>query len=31
LFSHLDQEVADLKGENLKKYWKLAELDELAL
>ncbi|KAF9268946.1 hypothetical protein L218DRAFT_892602 [Marasmius fiardii PR-910] len=29
LFNHLDQEVADLKGENLKKYWSLEELEEM--
>ncbi|KAK1235022.1 hypothetical protein PQX77_001764 [Marasmius sp. AFHP31] len=29
LFNHLDQEVADLKGENLKKYWTLEELEDM--
>ncbi|KAF7315619.1 Hemerythrin domain-containing protein [Mycena indigotica] len=27
LFRHLDQEVSDLQGENMKKYWTLKELD----
>ncbi|KAL1748767.1 hypothetical protein HDZ31DRAFT_79383 [Schizophyllum fasciatum] len=29
LFRHLDQEVEDLKGSNLKKYWKYEELRPL--
>ncbi|KAL1705257.1 hypothetical protein EV121DRAFT_279704 [Schizophyllum commune] len=29
LFKHLDQEVEDLKGANLKKYWKYEELRPL--
>ncbi|KAH8828048.1 hypothetical protein DL96DRAFT_1601465 [Flagelloscypha sp. PMI_526] len=31
LFKHLDQEVADLKGENMRKYWKLEELDSIPM
>ncbi|KAL0577322.1 hypothetical protein V5O48_004678 [Marasmius crinis-equi] len=31
LFNHLDQEVADLKGENLKKYWTLEEIEKMNL
>ncbi|KAJ7218020.1 hemerythrin/HHE cation-binding motif-containing protein, partial [Mycena pura] len=31
LFSHLDQEVSDLRGENLKKYWTLEELESIPL
>ncbi|KAK0504559.1 hemerythrin HHE cation binding domain-containing protein [Armillaria luteobubalina] len=31
LFSHLDQEVLDLRGENMKKYWKLEELDSIPM
>ena len=29
LFEHLDQEVADLKGENLKKYWTFEEMQAI--
>jgi len=29
LMAHLDEEVEDLKAENMKKYWKLEELDVL--
>ncbi|TBU45900.1 hypothetical protein BD309DRAFT_955141 [Dichomitus squalens] len=29
LFNHLDQEVKDLSGENMKKYWTLEELEQL--
>ncbi|KAG7098633.1 hypothetical protein E1B28_000551 [Marasmius oreades] len=29
LFNHLDQEVDDLKAENLKKHWSLEELEEM--
>ncbi|KAF9062112.1 hypothetical protein BDP27DRAFT_1337037 [Rhodocollybia butyracea] len=29
LFSHLDQEVQDLQGENLKKYFTLKEVEEI--
>ncbi|KAJ7497347.1 hypothetical protein FB451DRAFT_1335566 [Mycena latifolia] len=31
LFSHLDEEVSDLQGENLKKYWKLEELESIPM
>ncbi|KAG7440046.1 uncharacterized protein BT62DRAFT_938471 [Guyanagaster necrorhizus] len=31
LFSHLDQEVSDLRGENMKKYWKLEELESIPM
>ncbi|EIM83064.1 uncharacterized protein STEHIDRAFT_141577 [Stereum hirsutum FP-91666 SS1] len=31
LFTHLDDEVADLKGENMKKYWTLAEVDRIPM
>ncbi|KAF8893791.1 hypothetical protein BD779DRAFT_1503431 [Infundibulicybe gibba] len=31
LFKHLDDEVADLSGENLKKYWTLEEVDKLGV
>ncbi|EIN11918.1 hypothetical protein PUNSTDRAFT_132064 [Punctularia strigosozonata HHB-11173 SS5] len=31
LFRHLDEEVADLSGENMKKYWKLEEVDRLGV
>ncbi|KAI0789146.1 hypothetical protein C8Q75DRAFT_733830 [Abortiporus biennis] len=31
LFNHLDEEVEDLKPDNLKKYWKLEELDEIPI
>ncbi|KAK0195620.1 hypothetical protein F5146DRAFT_922524 [Armillaria mellea] len=31
LFSHLDQEVLDLGGENMKKYWKLEELANIPM
>ncbi|PCH43647.1 hypothetical protein WOLCODRAFT_132876 [Wolfiporia cocos MD-104 SS10] len=31
LFMHLDQEVDDLLGENMKKYWKLEEMDSMPL
>ncbi|KAH9858809.1 hypothetical protein C2E23DRAFT_800209 [Lenzites betulinus] len=29
LFSHLDQEVQDLSGENMKKYWTLEEVERI--
>jgi hemerythrin-like domain-containing protein len=29
LFEHLDEEVEDLKGENLKKYWTLEEIRKI--
>ncbi|KAH9929509.1 uncharacterized protein BXZ73DRAFT_102040 [Epithele typhae] len=29
LFDHLDQEVADLRGENMKKYWTLEEIERI--
>ena len=31
LMRHLDEEVADLQGENLKKYWTLEEVDKIAI
>ncbi|KAF9033304.1 hypothetical protein BDZ89DRAFT_1063044 [Hymenopellis radicata] len=31
LFTHLDQEVADLQGENMKKYWTLKELESIPI
>ncbi|KAJ6625596.1 hemerythrin HHE cation binding domain-containing protein [Mycena sp. CBHHK59/15] len=31
LFSHLDEEVNDLRGENLKKYWTLEELESIPM
>ncbi|KAI0743520.1 hypothetical protein C8Q80DRAFT_1181703 [Daedaleopsis nitida] len=31
LFNHLDQEVKDLSGENMKKYWTLEEVDRIAI
>ncbi|OCH92287.1 hypothetical protein OBBRIDRAFT_791398 [Obba rivulosa] len=31
LFKHLDEEVEDLSGENMKKYWKLEEVDKLPI
>ncbi|KZT72080.1 hypothetical protein DAEQUDRAFT_723246 [Daedalea quercina L-15889] len=31
LFEHLDQEVQDLGAENMKKYWKLEELDQIPM
>ncbi|KAF9820299.1 hypothetical protein IEO21_01513 [Rhodonia placenta] len=31
LFTHLDQEVEDLSGENMKKHWKLEELDMIPM
>ncbi|KAJ7243742.1 hypothetical protein C8J57DRAFT_1365740 [Mycena rebaudengoi] len=31
LFNHLDQEVEDLQGENLKQYWTLKELDAIPM
>jgi len=31
LFSHLDDEVKDLGGENMKKYWKVEELDSIPM
>jgi len=31
LFSHLDEEVNDLRGENMKKYWTLEELESIPM
>jgi len=31
LFRHLDEEVADLRGENLRKYWTLQEVERLGV
>ncbi|EPQ57245.1 hypothetical protein GLOTRDRAFT_73898 [Gloeophyllum trabeum ATCC 11539] len=31
LFKHLDEEVDDLKGENMKKYWSLEEVDRIPM
>ncbi|PSR81162.1 hypothetical protein PHLCEN_2v6497 [Hermanssonia centrifuga] len=31
LFVHLDQEVEDLSGENMKKYWTLQELERIPM
>uniref|UniRef100_A0A0W0FH42 Hemerythrin-like domain-containing protein n=1 Tax=Moniliophthora roreri TaxID=221103 RepID=A0A0W0FH42_MONRR len=31
LFAHLDQEVSDLRGENLRKYWTLEEVDKIPM
>ncbi|KAJ7783232.1 hemerythrin/HHE cation-binding motif-containing protein [Mycena metata] len=31
LFTHLDAEVNDLRGENMKKYWTLEELEAIAI
>jgi hypothetical protein len=31
LFTHLDEEVEDLKGDNLKQYWTLEELDNIGV
>jgi len=31
LFKHLDEEVADLRGENLRKYWTLEEVERIAM
>ncbi|KAJ7703144.1 hemerythrin HHE cation binding domain-containing protein [Mycena rosella] len=31
LFSHLDEEVSDLRGENMKKYWTLEELESIPM
>ncbi|KAJ7647283.1 hemerythrin HHE cation binding domain-containing protein [Roridomyces roridus] len=31
LFKHLDEEVADLQGENMKKYWTLEELEAIPM
>jgi len=31
LFNHLDEEVADLGSANMKRYWTLKEVDELAI
>ncbi|EJD02598.1 uncharacterized protein FOMMEDRAFT_19894 [Fomitiporia mediterranea MF3/22] len=31
LMKHLDEEVEDLRGENLKKYWTLEELDKIPI
>lgn len=28
---HLDEEVADLQGENLRKYWTLEEVERIAI
>ena len=29
--NHLDEEVADLQPENLKKYWTLEELEKIPM
>ncbi|KLO09122.1 hypothetical protein SCHPADRAFT_1000496 [Schizopora paradoxa] len=31
LLRHLDEEVKDLQAENMKKYWKLEEVDRIAI
>ncbi|KAJ7680374.1 hemerythrin/HHE cation-binding motif-containing protein [Mycena polygramma] len=31
LFTHLDEEVNDLRGENMKKYWTLEELEAIPM
>ncbi|EKM60436.1 uncharacterized protein PHACADRAFT_189570 [Phanerochaete carnosa HHB-10118-sp] len=31
LFRHLDEEVEDLRGENMKKYWTLEEVDRIVV
>ncbi|KAI0769706.1 hypothetical protein BD413DRAFT_627612 [Trametes elegans] len=31
LFNHLDQEVSDLSGENMKKYWTLEEVERIPM
>lgn len=31
LFRHLDEEVQDLRGENMKKYWTLEEVDRIVM
>ncbi|KAJ7084433.1 hypothetical protein B0H15DRAFT_923722 [Mycena belliarum] len=31
LFRHLDEEVEDLRGENMKKYWTLEELESIPI
>jgi len=31
LFRHLDEEVADLRGENLRKYWTLQEVERIGV
>ncbi|KAK7057131.1 hemerythrin HHE cation binding domain-containing protein [Favolaschia claudopus] len=31
LFAHLDEEVSDLQGENMKKYWTLEELEAIPM
>ncbi|KAL5523476.1 hypothetical protein ACEPAG_7649 [Sanghuangporus baumii] len=31
LMRHLDEEVEDLRGENMKKYWTLEELDKIPM
>ncbi|KAJ7096270.1 hemerythrin HHE cation binding domain-containing protein [Mycena epipterygia] len=31
LFTHLDEEVNDLRGENMKKYWTLEELESIPM
>ncbi|KAJ6593952.1 hypothetical protein B0H19DRAFT_1056357 [Mycena capillaripes] len=31
LFTHLDAEVNDLRGENMKKYWTLEELEAIPM
>ncbi|KAL5485498.1 hypothetical protein ACEPAI_8140 [Sanghuangporus weigelae] len=31
LMRHLDEEVEDLRGENMKKYWTLEELDKIPI
>ena len=28
---HLDEEVDDLRGENMKKYWTLEEMDRIVM
>ena len=31
LMRHLDEEVNDLRGENMKKYWTLEEVERIPL
>ncbi len=31
LLRHLKEEVQDLRAENMKKYWKLEEVDRIAV
>lgn len=31
LLRHLDEEVEDLQAKNMKKYWKLEEVDRIAI